>query len=421
MKHPLTITVVEPRGSGGMIHYAYQMCTALAEDGAKVTLITSVDYELDGYSHNFSVNKLLRLWSLTNASENRADDSKLKRIINKVFRKARRVSRGVRYIVEWLRLTQHLLSKKPDIVQFGKIEFPFEAIFLSILKFNGLTLTQICHEFELREQGNNPLVRLTNQLNRWVFQSFSILFFHSADNKERFSSIFNIDPKKFHLIPHGNENMFLSTNNSHNISAKELRAGYNISPSAPVILFFGNLMPSKGIPDLLKAFKQVQDKNAQARLIIAGKPTKHIDLHALTQLAVDLGIDNKTTFDSRYIPIENVAPLMETASVVVYPYLNSTQSGSLQVAYSFGRPVIATNVGGLPDAVEDGKSGFLVHPGKPEQLAAAITKFIDNPKLTREMGTYAKHLSETRFSWNTVAKIISNVYGEYPENSNGKS
>jgi glycosyltransferase involved in cell wall biosynthesis len=97
---------------------------------------------------------------------------------------------------------------------------------------------------------------------------------------------------------------------------------------------------------------------------------------------------------------------MQMASVVVYPYLNSTQSGSLQVAYSFGRPVIATNVGGLPDAVEDGKSGFLVDPNNPEQLADKILLFINKPELTKSMGAYAKHLSETRFSWKTVAKII---------------
>jgi glycosyltransferase involved in cell wall biosynthesis len=410
MNRPLNITVVEPRGSGGMIHYAYQLCTALADKGAQVTLITSVEYELDDYHHNFSVNKLLRLWSLTSSSENNKDETKIGRIISKAHRSIRRVFRGIRFIVEWIRLTINLLSSKPDIVQFGKIEFPFEAIFLTILKLNGLVLSQICHEFELREKGTNPLVRFNNQLYRWVYESFSLLFFHSNNNKERFSTIFNVDPARFYLIPHGNESMFQNIGDARSISEMELRARYNVNSSAPVVLFFGNLMPSKGIPDLLEAFKLVLMNNAQSQLIIAGKPTKHIDLHALKQLAGKLGIDNSTTFDSRYIPIEDVAPLMKMASVVVYPYLNSTQSGSLQVAYTFGRPVIATNVGGLPDVVDDGKSGFLVNPGDPEQLANAITKFMNNPDLTHIMGTYAKNLSETQFSWNHVAEIILDAY-----------
>jgi len=412
MNRPLNITVVEPRGSGGMIHYAYQMCTALADEGANVTLVTSVEYELNDYQHNFSVNKLLRLWSLTNTPESRQADSKLNRITNKIYRSARRVFRGIRFIVEWIRLTTHLLSSKADIVQFGKIEFPFEALFLSLLKSNGLMLSQICHEFELREQGGSSLVNFTNQLYQWVYQSFSILFFHSENNRERFSTLFNVDPTRFYVIPHGNESLFLSAGSTHTISEKELRARYNVDPSAPVVLFFGNLMPSKGIPDLLESFKYVQSNNPESRLIIAGKPTKHIDPHALRQMAINLGINESTIFDSRYIPIEDVAPLMEMASVVIYPYLNSTQSGSLQVAYAFGRPVIATNVGGLPDVVEEGKSGFLVHPGKPEQLANAIMKFINHPELTAKMGAYAKHLSETRFAWKTVAKLILKVYDD---------
>ena len=408
---PLKITVVEPRGSGGMIHYAYQLCTALAEEGAIVTLLTSIDYELDDYPHNFSVNKFLKLWSLTGVS----GDSKANNIINrfsgKVYRNVRRAFRGVRFINEWIRLTFYLISNKPDIVQFGKIEFPFEAIFLTILKLNGLVLSQICHEFEMREYENKPFVNFTNQLYRWVYQSFSLLFFHSKNNKDRFSSLFNVDPAKFLLIPHGNENIFLSARIDNNlISENHLRAQYKIDPTAPVVLFFGNLMPSKGIPDLLEAFKLVQMKNTSARLVVAGKPSKHIDLNSLISLASSLSIAESTVFDSRYIPIGDVAPLMGMASVVVYPYLNSTQSGSLQVAYAFGRPVIATNVGGLPEAVDDGRSGFLVPPGNPEKLAATIMKFIDNPTLTDTMGSYAKHLSETRFSWNSAAKIILDAY-----------
>ena len=399
-----------------MIHYAYQMCTALSDQEANVTLITSIEYELDGYPHNFSVNKLLRLWSPTDASDSKNTSNGLGSLIQKIHRNIRRVFRGVRYVVEWIRLTAYLVSSKPDIVQFGKIEFPFEAIFLSILKTNGLTLSQICHEFELREQGSNPLVNFSNQLYRWVYQSFSFLFFHSNSNRERFSSIFHVDPKRFHLIPHGNEGMFLSARETaESILESEMRMRYKIDASAPVVLFFGNLMPSKGIPDLLKAFKLVQNDSPQSRLVIAGKPTKHIDLPALKRLTLDLGINDSTIFDSRYIPIEDVAPLMEMAAVVVYPYLNSTQSGSLQVAYAFGRPVIATNVGGLPDAVEDGESGFLVDPGDPRQLADRILKFIKNPELTNSMGNYAKHLSETRFSWRTVASIVLNVYWEKPE------
>jgi glycosyltransferase involved in cell wall biosynthesis len=114
--------------------------------------------------------------------------------------------------------------------------------------------------------------------------------------------------------------------------------------------------------------------------------------------------------DAHYLPMEEVAPLMEMATVVIYPYLNSTQSGALQVAYTFGKPVIATNVGGLPEAVEAGKSGFLVPPSTPDELAQAILKIINDPSLAQEMGIYAKYLSDTKFSWKSIAREILSIY-----------
>ena len=82
----------------------------------------------------------------------------------------------------------------------------------------------------------------------------------------------------------------------------------------------------------------------------------------------------------------------------------------MQVAYAFGKPVIATRVGGLPDVVEEGRSGLLVSPQSPPELAAAIEKIIGNPDLAARMGAYARHLSETRYSWQPIAAKIMAVY-----------
>ncbi|HFQ94548.1 MAG TPA: glycosyltransferase, partial [Anaerolineae bacterium] len=151
-------------------------------------------------------------------------------------------------------------------------------------------------------------------------------------------------------------------------------------------------------------------RQAPARLIVAGYPTKYISLPILRETAVNLGIADSVVFDARYIPIAEVGPLMELATVAVYPYLSSTQSGSLQVAYSFGRPVVATAVGGLPDVVEDGRSGFLVPPANPEALGEALGKIISSPALAQEMGAYARHLSQTRFAWGPIGAQILAVY-----------
>ena len=406
---PLRIMVVEPRGSGGMIHYAYQLCTALSKAGAQVTLVTADKYEMENYPHNFTVRKQMKLWSLTDSAERVQNNTWLGKASGKIYRGVRRAIRGIRLIIEWIRLTNFLIRARPDIIQFGSIEFPFEAIFLNILKRNKLILSQVCHEFELRERSNNPMTNFSIQLSRWVYDAFSIIFFHAESNRKRFLELFNIPEERLHIIAHGNEGLFLSSR-SEKITRAHLQKKYGIAEDMQVILFFGNLTPSKGLPDLLKAFSQVHAKEPGVRLMIVGRPSKFIDMDELRRLVSHLGISDATIFDARYIMMEEVAPLLEMATVVMYPYLNSTQSGALQVAYTFGRPVIATKVGGLPEAVEDGKSGLLVPASAPDELAEAILKLIKNPSLAIQMGEYAKHLSDTKFSWDSIALKLLAVY-----------
>jgi glycosyltransferase involved in cell wall biosynthesis len=317
--------------------------------------------------------------------------------------------RGIRFVSEWLRLTNYLVSQKPDLIQFGKINFPFEAIFLAWLRWRGLILTQICHEFELRERQGGLATSLANQLYANVYNNFSVLFFHAENNRQRFLSLFQVAQKNTYIIPMGNENMFPASAGAEKIR-QQLQQRYQINSAHSIVLFFGTITPSKGVTDLLHAFSLICPQLPQTRLVIAGFPTKHIDATALQQLTTDLGIAKFTVFDLRYLPIEEVGPLMSLARVVVYPYHNSTQSGALQVAYSFGKPVIATRVGGLPEAVEDGRSGFLVPPESPTELAKAIYRLMDKPELAEEMGAYARHLSETRYSWQPIAQQIITVY-----------
>jgi len=400
--------VVEPLAAGGMIHYAFQLCTALAQEGADVTLITAKGYEMAQRPHNFSFVELLNLWPQFDPNSEQPPAGLLKRTWRKIHWTGRRTGRAVRLIREWQRLTDFLIAERPDLVQFGKINFPFEAYFLGKLRRQGLQLTQICHEFELREKNMNPLTRLSNQLYQVVYTNFSALFFHAAENRQRFLTLFPVDPAITHLIWLGNEMIFQETYGGEEVKAN-LRQRYKLRENEPVILFFGNLTHSKGLPDLIKAFSLVQQR-CPARLIIAGYPTKYIDPLELRRLAEDLGILDKIIFDLGYIPNEAVGPLLELATVVAFPYLNSTQSASLQTAYAFGRPVVATRVGGLPEVVENGRSGLLVPPRNPTALAEALLTMVQKPELAAEMGAYGRQLAETRFAWPPIARRILGVY-----------
>lgn len=412
-RKPMKIFVVEPRGGGGMIHYAYQLCNALSDHSADVTLVTALNYEMEGFPHKFRVQKMMNLWGRDNPLPAEASRNRPKMAMRKIYRSVRRGYRGIRLFFEWVKLTNYLLKEKPDIVQFGEIEFPFESIFLRYLRSKGLALSQICHEFEPRERGNSLLVRINNYLLKNVFGAFSIMFFHSKSNEARFNELYpDVTGARRVIIPMGNGQIFPVVRDPVHVKENLLQR-YGFGANDPIVLFFGNITPSKGVPDLLHAFQKVYAKSDLVRLVIAGMPLKYINMSDLYELASTLGIQQVTKFDARYLPMEEVGPLMELARVVVFPYINSTQSASIQAAYAFGRPVVATRVGGLPDVVEDGMSGFLVEPNSPEEMARAILKIINDPVLAEKMGAYAKGLSETRFAWGPIAGMIASEYGDF--------
>ena len=360
------IVVVESDGAGGMIHYAYQMCTALAASGADVTLVTSTYYELAELPHTFEVLPMMRLWPITGPS---VLPSGVPRFVAPLYRKIRRLWRGLLFARAWSRTIGYLLAERPDVAQFGAIRFPFQAHHLRRLRRAGITLAQVCHEFEPREAG--PLrQRMIRRLSTGLYRCFDVIFLHARETAERLVSHFPVDRDTIRIIPHGNEAMFVTSLDA----GGDLRAGYRIPPTRPVVVFFGGLRPSKGLPDLIDAFAMVSAE-LDAHLIVAGPPAG-VDPEALREQAVALGIGDRVVIDDRYLPMCEIGPLMRSATVVALPYRTATASGVLQVAYAFRVPVVATDTGGNPELIVDGKNGFLTPVADAEKIASAILKLL---------------------------------------------
>ncbi len=409
MADKLRIVVVEPNNGGGLVHFAYQMCGALAEQGMDVTLLVGDEYELADRPHNFRVEKVLKLWQAFDPASMKLNHKGfIQRAFGKLRWQLRRVARAMRLVLAWMKIVSFVTRAKPDIVQFTRIEYPIEELFIAYLRRRGFVLTQLCHEFEERED-KGFIASILARLGGNVYQHFSAIFFLSEKLRLYFLSRFpSIAPANTHAIPHGNSDWLLSLPST---PTAELRKRLGLNESERVVLFFGLLSPSKGLDDLFEAFALVQ-KEVATRLVVAGYPTKHVSMEKFMERNRELGISERVIFDPRYIPLEDLRPLMEVASLVVYPYRSGTQSGALQTAYTFGRPVIATSVGGLAEVVEEGKSGFIVPPQSPRELAERITQLVRNPARAEEMGRYARHLAETRFSWKTVAGLMKPVFEE---------
>ena len=170
------------------------------------------------------------------------------------------------------------------------------------------------------------------------------------------------------------------------------------------ILAFGRICRYKGFDYLLPAMKKVHEKHPECKLVIAGKGDFHFDISEYASLDyIDLR--------NRFIPDEEMVSLVKNALFMVCPYTDATQSGVIMSSYAFYRPVVATNVGGLPEMVIDGKYGLIVKEKDVDALADAIIKLLDNRAL---LDTFSKNIEEDyttgERSWRETAKKL---VGEY--------
>ena len=116
------------------------------------------------------------------------------------------------------------------------------------------------------------------------------------------------------------------------------------------------------------------------------------------------------TVDDRYLPLAEIGPLIRTATVVVLPYRTATASGVLQVAYAFGRPVVATDTGDLATAVDPGHTGLVIPPCDPPALAGALLKLLSDPADALAMGEAGRRLAEQHYGWAPIAEHVLQVY-----------
>ena len=164
------------------------------------------------------------------------------------------------------------------------------------------------------------------------------------------------------------------------------------------LLFFGLIRPYKGLDVLLDAMRELKDQDVY--LSVVGEPWMKNDV--VQQMLDDAGSSN---IESRleYVSNAEAAKYFSRADAVVLPYKSATGSGVVALAYSYGKPVLATSVGGLNDAVIESKTGWLVPPNSPEKLAEAIKK-LDRKQLAAMKPDIEKFCAEN--SWAAMAKAI---------------
>jgi glycosyltransferase involved in cell wall biosynthesis len=174
--------------------------------------------------------------------------------------------------------------------------------------------------------------------------------------------------------------------------------------SERMMLFFGYIRKYKGLHVLLEAMAQVVP-HVPFQLVVAGE--FYDDEEPYRAQIRRLGLGRYVTIHSQYLPNERVGVYFSAADAVVLPYLSGTQSGIIQIAYNFDKPVITTQVGGLAEVVHDGISGYVVPPENPDALAHAIIRFYHEN--SEEPFSRRVRTEKEKYSWENFAHAIEDL------------
>lgn len=242
---------------------------------------------------------------------------------------------------------------------------------------------------------------LESSFNTFLAGISDKLIVHCPSSKREIEKLYK--NKSITVIPHGNYiGQYKNTMTSH--QAREL---LNISEGDTVFLYFGQIRPYKGIPELIYTFKKLECQ--KSKMLIVGKP---IDDKIIADILNNCENDDRIKNILKFIPDDDIQIYMNAADIVILPYKNILTSGTVILAMSFGKPIIAPNIRCIADTL-DNKGSFLYtvtenNFGMFEAMRNALRE--DRERLMN-MGRHNLRLAE-EFGWNKIAIKTYDVYQE---------
>lgn len=285
-------------------------------------------------------------------------------------------------IVSYFQLIYFILKIKADTIYstviFHVIDWP---MFLFAKKVNSAFHDPIPHSSTNVEKNKKMYKQMTDRVK-------SCVIFNSC-TKQEFVDTFSIPEKKVFVSKLGLNDLFLNFT-----TGKVAEEDY--------ILFWGRIEPYKGVEYLLEAMLEVHRFSPNTKLVVAGRGKIYFDDEQYKNL-------DYISFDNRFLSVSELADLVKNCKYVVCPYKDATQSGVITTAFAFAKPVIGTNVGAIPEYVQNEKFGIIVPPCDSKSLADAIIKFEDNPAYVSQLSSNIyKYYSEGDGSWDRIADNLLN-------------
>ena len=187
----------------------------------------------------------------------------------------------------------------------------------------------------------------------------------------------------------------------------EKKRSLGLAQNHLIVGFIGWLLPIKGPHHLLKAMKEIWQEHQDVSLVFVGKGNLDVELRAE---ALKIGTNGRVKFLGWRNDVDEILTLID---ILVLPSLNEGMGRVLVEAMAAGKPIVASNVGGIPDLVKHNINGLLVPPGDEKALASGIKQLITDPKKSRLMGRRGRQLCH-QFSIETMVDKIHKLYNELP-------
>lgn len=295
----------------------------------------------------------------------------------------------------WYSTAKRIAAMQPDLLVF-KYWMPFFApcfgvIAREVKKRTGARVLFICDNVIPHEKRPGDKI-----LTRFAFRAVDFFIVQSRAVERELAAFHPTVHYRF--VPHPVYEIF-----GKSLGKSEARKKLRIRDER-VILFFGFVRKYKGLHTLLDAMPRILGK-IRLKLLVVGE--FYGDEEAYRKKVSALGLEKYVSVHSEYVPNEDVGKYFSASDVAVLPYVSATQSGIVQIAYQFDKPVIATDVGGLAEVVIDEKTGFIVPPENPNALADTVVRFY---KEKRESQFRANVLREKKkYSWNALVKGIEQL------------
>lgn len=320
---------------------------------------------------------------------------------------ATKVHRLSRYYVRLISYAATAKSPIFHILWNNRIEWFDRTLLMLYYKLLGKKVVLTAHNINAGTRDANDTV-FNRMTLRAQYRLADHLFVHTEKMKQDMVEQIGIKSSQITVIPFGINNAVPHTD----LTTREAKQRLGIQADEKAILFFGNIAPYKGLEYLVGAFHQIAVRNECYRLIICGraKDAKYWQTIEKT-IRHDVG-SGRVLLRADFVPDEETEIYFKAADVVALPYTHIFQSGVLFLGYSFGLPVVASDVGSLREDIVEGETGFVCKPCDAEDLARALEAYFASPlyqQLEARRNQIHNFAAETH-SWDTVSRITCSIY-----------